>query len=672
MIKRIALLLMICAQFAVAQTTTAFSAHLKDLAITVPGSPESQPAYIELTLRNCAGAGTNPTIVHVNGGATVVFPVNLYPDGTGLVSKSLYDERQYVCGSSASVAYYHIRIYQGDSTRSAVKKLLFEDDYDIQGATFVLDSATPRSGSVITPPVATAVLTNPAGNQTIVQPGGTALSVNFLSAGFAQNANGADMIPGQRFTDTSPTGNFLNFKNAALNTSLWQVDVTGQLLAGIIPIARLSGGGSVYQTFQNAASALTQRATANFFAGITCADNAGATRTDCRLGTLTTVTFSATPTFDASTASTFKLTLTANVTSSTLSNAVSGEPINIEICQDATGGRTFVPPANVLGWVTIPSGANACIMQDLVYDGSNAVASSAGTVEFSSPPPIGNVTPNSVAATTLSATGTSTLANAVMNGSNTGSGAALTIGGTTTTTGGISVFVGASGAQNERLAVVPADGSVAAVRVGALSVRTQSGGFLTGTELAKLDSTGLTLTGSTSGTTLLKPTATASGTLTLPAATDTLVGKATTDTLTNKTLTSPVITTPTMNGTVINGIMSTMQFSCTGTATAATTLSLSGGPCTNTSGVMFPVSSAATMANLRCKSQSAGVNASSGAVTVRKNGVAQTTTCTIGAGTTCSDLTHSFSVAAGDTVDLVFTTQTAETVANIGCTVEKQ
>lgn len=37
------------------------------------------------------------------------------------------------------------------------------------------------------------------------------------------------------------------------------------------------------------------------------------------------------------------------------------------------------------------------------------------------------------------------------------------------------------------------------------------------------------------------------GTLTLPTSTDTLVGRATTDTLTNKTLTSPTITTPTIN-----------------------------------------------------------------------------------------------------------------------------
>jgi hypothetical protein len=53
---------------------------------------------------------------------------------------------------------------------------------------------------------------------------------------------------------------------------------------------------------------------------------------------------------------------------------------------------------------------------------------------------------------------------------------------------------------------------------------------------AIIGSVGITFNGSTSGTTILKASATASGTLTLPAATDTLTGKATTDTLTNKTI----------------------------------------------------------------------------------------------------------------------------------------
>ena len=53
--------------------------------------------------------------------------------------------------------------------------------------------------------------------------------------------------------------------------------------------------------------------------------------------------------------------------------------------------------------------------------------------------------------------------------------------------------------------------------------------------------TGLTLPGSSSGTTVLQAAASASGTLTLPATTDTLVGKTTTDTLTNKTLTAAAL-----------------------------------------------------------------------------------------------------------------------------------
>ena len=53
--------------------------------------------------------------------------------------------------------------------------------------------------------------------------------------------------------------------------------------------------------------------------------------------------------------------------------------------------------------------------------------------------------------------------------------------------------------------------------------------------------------GSSSGTTTLVASAVASGTLTLPAITDTVVALTATQTLTNKTLTSPVLNTPTIN-----------------------------------------------------------------------------------------------------------------------------
>lgn len=87
----------------------------------------------------------------------------------------------------------------------------------------------------------------------------------------------------------------------------------------------------------------------------------------------TTVTFSATPTFDANKANAFKLTLTGNVTSSTLINADAGQELIFDICQDGTGGRTFVPPTNVLNWSTISSTASTCSVQFYTFDGTNAL-----------------------------------------------------------------------------------------------------------------------------------------------------------------------------------------------------------------------------------------------------------------------------------------------------------
>jgi hypothetical protein len=66
-------------------------------------------------------------------------------------------------------------------------------------------------------------------------------------------------------------------------------------------------------------------------------------------------------------------------------------------------------------------------------------------------------------------------------------------------------------------------------------------------------SAGITFNGSTSGTTTLQASATASGTLTLPAATDTLTGKATTDTLTNKTIAAGSNTITGLTNTNLSG-----------------------------------------------------------------------------------------------------------------------
>ncbi|MHB8653278.1 MAG: hypothetical protein ACYDA9_05295 [Terriglobia bacterium] len=92
---------------------------------------------------------------------------------------------------------------------------------------------------------------------------------------------------------------------------------------------------------------------------------------------INTVTSSATPTFDASLGNTQKITLTANVTSSTLSNCAAGEFLVFDIIQDATGSHTFVWPSNVLNGGTIGSAASKHNIQSFYCDGTNARATSA-------------------------------------------------------------------------------------------------------------------------------------------------------------------------------------------------------------------------------------------------------------------------------------------------------
>lgn len=122
-----------------------------------------------------------------------------------------------------------------------------------------------------------------------------------------------------------------------------------------------------------------------------------------------------------------------------------------------------------------------------------------------------------------------------------------------------------------------------------------------------------------------------------------------------------------------------ITFGCSGTATAGTTLFMGAnnlGPatCTDTTGnVHYRIASSGTIRNLVCASVTGGVNGSSGVVTVRKSGADQALTCTFGTTTSCSDTNqaHNFSVLATDAVAIKYTTQAAETLANITCTLEK-
>jgi hypothetical protein len=98
---------------------------------------------------------------------------------------------------------------------------------------------------------------------------------------------------------------------------------------------------------------------------------------------MNTVPFSATPVFDAALGNTQKMTLTGNVTSSTLINppdAGQSQQLTLIIAQDATGGRTFAYPANIKGGMVVGSAANAVSVQTFRYDGGNWRAETPGVV----------------------------------------------------------------------------------------------------------------------------------------------------------------------------------------------------------------------------------------------------------------------------------------------------
>jgi hypothetical protein len=84
--------------------------------------------------------------------------------------------------------------------------------------------------------------------------------------------------------------------------------------------------------------------------------------------------FSTTPVFNGANNLSFLMTLTGNVTGSTFSNGVVGQLYTFVLKQDATGGRVFTWPANVVGNGTIDPTPNISNVQQFIYDGTNLLA----------------------------------------------------------------------------------------------------------------------------------------------------------------------------------------------------------------------------------------------------------------------------------------------------------
>lgn len=144
---------------------------------------------------------------------------------------------------------------------------------------------------------------------------------------------------------------------------------------------------------------------------------------------------------------------------------------------------------------------------------------------------------------------------------------------------------------------------------GNANANISSGALTLGTATSVLGS--VILSGSTSGTTRINPNVAASGTLTLPAATDTLVGKATSDVFTNKTydtagsgnsfsINSVAVTANTGTGAVARASSPTFVTPTLGAALATSingvTISSTTGTLTVASGKTLTVSNSLTLA----------------------------------------------------------------------------
>jgi hypothetical protein len=129
----------------------------------------------------------------------------------------------------------------------------------------------------------------------------------------------------------------------------------------------------------------------------------------------------------------------------------------------------------------------------------------------------------------------------------------------------------------------------------------------------------------------------------------------------------------TRTSTGVSSSAMTFTFACSGTATSSATLGINNtGVTTCTTALTAPTTITAasgTLSDLEVKCGTGGINSSSGVFTVIAAGSGTSLTCTTGAGTTCADLTHSASITAGGALQIRFTTQAAETLANCSASV---
>lgn len=204
-----------------------------------------------------------------------------------------------------------------------------------------------------------AVVTNGAivGTFQVANPANTAPANISYRVELFDQYNRLQKWPNVQFTGA--TFNFDNYvpsANLPLGTSANVVTIGNLTVTGSCTGCGSGGGG--YSTIENAGSALAQRATANFFSGITCADNSGQSRTDCQVDQTFSPTWTGTHTFNSAStlniAGTFQINGGAPQGKIPIGNGttyVPGDPL-VQGTQ-AAGSTTATNPVSVGGYDTL-------------------------------------------------------------------------------------------------------------------------------------------------------------------------------------------------------------------------------------------------------------------------------------------------------------------------------
>jgi hypothetical protein len=174
-----------------------------------------------------------------------------------------------------------------------------------------------------------------------------------------QNANGADTLNGARFTDTTPTGTFLNFMNAAKNATLFSVDVLGNVTGNSF---QTNGAGAGYFQCSNGNGTLPTLV-------------AGAAQISCPSGAITNYTMLL-PT--AAGTGCLSYANAANIL--TPSFVACGGAAGVVLVPGTTAANTIAPTVDVVGLTVLQTTAGAPASD--VFDVCTNSAGSCGTKQF--------------------------------------------------------------------------------------------------------------------------------------------------------------------------------------------------------------------------------------------------------------------------------------------------